>query len=131
MINWQLTHNIGEGEIQSPNSPIRVLECENNSRDNIRIDSFETKGTFLHAQLAIDRVSGDLCPLTCANQMEDSGTELLTREQRLALPPIRSSFMGSISNRPLSLLALAVLRISKSHVYSHKTRTPFVWNGFR
>ena len=54
--------------------------------------------------------------------MEESGTELLTREQRLA-SPISSSFMGSISNRPLSLLALAPLMISKSHVYSDQTVT--------
>lgn len=69
-----------------------------------------------------------LCPLTCANQMEESGRELLTREQRLASAPIRSSFMGSISNRPLSLLAWAVLMISKSQVCSDETATPFEWN---
>ena len=60
--------------------------------------------------------------------MEESGTELLTREQKLVPPPTSSSFMGSISNRPLSLLALAALMISKSHVYSHGRVTPFVWN---
>lgn len=56
----------------------------------------------------------DPCPLTWANQMKESGRQLLTMEDRLTLRPITISFMGSISNRPLSSLQSAVSMLSKS-----------------
>lgn len=45
--------------------------------------------------------------------MEDSGAELLTIENRLTLRPIRISFTGSISYRPVSSTASAASMISK------------------
>lgn len=45
--------------------------------------------------------------------MEVSGTELLTIENKLTLRPIRVSFTGSISNRPLSSTASAASMTSK------------------
>ena len=46
--------------------------------------------------------------------MKESGRELLTMEDRQTLRPITISFMGSISNSPLSSLQSAVSILSKS-----------------
>lgn len=58
---------------------------------------------------------------TCANQTVESGTVLLTMEERLTLRPMINSFMGSSSNSPLSSIQSAASMDSKSQHYNRQT----------